>query len=155
VVQGAEVSEPENLGEDAIPGIASPTANASPAASSDDASLFETKVAAAPGSRTSDSDMINEVKLQNPAGFADPTCEAKIGFGRGRVSGGMIMHHDEGIGRMSDYRLKNFARMGGSFVESTLADGSDLDQVLLRVKENDPERFAIEEAHFGTKVCNR
>ena len=30
--------------------------------------------------------MINEVKLQNPAGFADATCEAKIGFGRGRVS---------------------------------------------------------------------
>lgn len=30
--------------------------------------------------------MINQVKLENPAGFADATCEAKIGFGRGRVA---------------------------------------------------------------------
>jgi hypothetical protein len=35
--------------------------------------------------------MINEVKLQNPAGFADATGEAKIGFGRGRVAGWVIM----------------------------------------------------------------
>jgi hypothetical protein len=32
------------------------------------------------------------------------------------------MHQDEGIGRVSDHRLKNFAGMGRSFVESTLAD---------------------------------
>ncbi len=50
------------------------------------------------------------------------------------------MHQDEGIRRVSDHRLKNFAGMGRSFVESTLADGSDLDQLLLGVSE---QRSAI------------
>ena len=65
------------------------------------------------------------------------------------------MNHDEGISGMDDGGLKDFARVGERFTDGALADGRDLDQVLLGVQENDPERFAIEEAHFGTKVCNR
>ena len=47
-------------------------------ASGNDASLFETEVAAAPRRRTSDNDVTNQVKLQNPAGFFDPAGQAKI-----------------------------------------------------------------------------
>jgi len=38
-----------------------------------------------------------------------------------------------------------------------LADGSDLDQVLLGVKENDPERFAVEKTYLGAQLgdCQR
>jgi hypothetical protein len=50
-------------------------------ASGNDASLFEAEIAAAPLSRTSDNDVINEVNLQNPAGFVDPASQAKIGSG--------------------------------------------------------------------------
>jgi hypothetical protein len=42
--------------------------------------------------------------------------------------------------------------MGGSFVESTLADGGDVDRVLLGVKENDPERFAVEKTHLRAQL---
>jgi hypothetical protein len=45
-------------------------------ASGNDASFFETEVAAATRSRTSDNDMVNEVDLQNAAGFVDPAREA-------------------------------------------------------------------------------
>ena len=55
---------------------------------------------------------------------------------------------------MSDHRLKNFAKMGERLIHGALADGSYLDQVLLGIQENNPERFAIEEAHFGAKVCD-
>jgi hypothetical protein len=41
-------------------------------ASGNDAFFFETEVAAATRSGTSDNGVINEVELQNPAGFVDP-----------------------------------------------------------------------------------
>jgi hypothetical protein len=41
---------------------------------------------------------------------------------------------------------------GREFVESTLADGGDVDRVLLGVKDNDPERFAVEKTHLRAQL---
>ena len=55
---------------------------------------------------------------------------------------------------MRDHRLKNFTRAGGCFVERSLADGSDLNQMLFRIEKDDSERFTIEKPHLGTEVCD-
>ena len=49
----------------------------------------------------------------------------------------MIMHHDEGVGRVSDERLKDFAPVTDRLIHAALAHRADLNQVLLGVKEND------------------
>ena len=58
---------------------------------------------------------------------------------------------------MSDHRLKNFTRVGGCFVERSLANGGNLDQMLFCIEKDDSERFAIEKPHFGTEIgdCER
>ena len=55
---------------------------------------------------------------------------------------------------MSDHWLKDFSGVSKRLVDGALADGGDLDQVLLGIQKNDPERFTIEKAHLGTKVCD-
>ena len=53
---------------------------------------------------------------------------------------------------MDDRGFKDFARVGEKTHSRALVDGRDLDQVLLRVEENDAERFAVEKAHLGTEL---
>ena len=36
----------------------------------------------------------------------------------------------------------------------TLANGRDLDQLLLSIQKNDSKPLPIQKAHFGTEVCN-
>ena len=66
----------------------------------------------------------------------------------------MIVHQDEGIGRVSDHRLKDFSRVAERFIDAALAHRADLNQVLFGIKENDPQDFAIQKAHLGTEVGN-
>jgi hypothetical protein len=40
------------------------------------------------------------------------------------------------------------------FVDTALAHRADLNQVLFGIKENDPQDFAIQKAHFGTEIVN-
>ena len=53
---------------------------------------------------------------------------------------------------MRDDGFKYLPWMSDRFVNATLADGRDLDQVLLGVKENDPERFAVQKTHLGAQL---
>lgn len=101
--------------------------------------------------------MINQLELENSAGFDGSSGEADIRFRRTRVAARVIMNHHEAVGRMDDRGLKDFARVGERLIHGALADGSDLDQVLLGVKENDPERFAVEKTHLGAQFgdCQR
>ena len=71
--------------------------------------------------------MIKQLNLQDPAGLKNSPGEPHIGFGRGRIPGGMIVHHDEGVGGMNNRGLKHLARMGQRFIDAALADRADLD----------------------------
>ena len=53
---------------------------------------------------------------------------------------------------MRDDRLKNLSWMGDRFVNATLADSGDLDELLFSVEQNDTEQFAIKKAHLGTEL---
>ena len=125
------------------------------AASANDAGFFKTEIAVPARCRQANDDVINQLELENSAGFDGSSGEADIRFRRSRVAARVIVDHHEAVGRMEDDGLKDSARVGEGLIHAALADGDDLNQVLLGVKENDPERFAIEEAHFGTKVCDR
>jgi len=98
--------------------------------------------------------MIDEIQLQNPARFIDAAREPQIGLRRGGVTRWVIVDHDERIGGMRDHRLKDFSRVGEGFIDGALTNRADLNEVLFGVKKNDPERFAIEKPHLGTKVCD-
>jgi hypothetical protein len=101
--------------------------------------------------------VINQLELKNSAGFDGSSGEADIRFRWAWVTGWMIVNHDKGIGGMDDSLLKDFARVGQRLIDGALADGSDLDQVLLGVEENNAERFAIEKTHLGAQLgeCQR
>jgi hypothetical protein len=66
----------------------------------------------------------------------------------------VIVHHHKAIGRVSDDRFKDLARMSETLVESALADRDCLNQVLLSVEKHNPEQFTIQKAHLGTKLGN-
>ena len=96
-------------------------------ASANNAAFFETEIAAAPRSWASGDAVINQLKQQDSAGFKNPAGEQHMRFRRGGVAGGMIVHQDERIGRVSNQRLKHFARMGERFIDTALANSGDLD----------------------------
>jgi hypothetical protein len=77
-----------------------------------DASLLKAEIATAPASRRTDNDVINQVELEDSAGFVDAAREPEIGVGRGGVTRWVIINHDKQIGRMRNHWLKNFARVG-------------------------------------------
>jgi hypothetical protein len=58
---------------------------------------------------------------------------------------------------MDDRGLKDFARVGERLIYGALADGCDLDQVLLGVQQDNAERIAVEKTHFGAQLgdCRR
>jgi hypothetical protein len=64
------------------------------------------------------------------------------------------MHHDEGVGRKNNRRLKHFARMRERLVDTALADRGDFDQLLLYIQKDDTEPFTIQKAHLGTEIGN-
>jgi hypothetical protein len=71
------------------------------------------------------------MELQDSAAFENSPSETHIRFRWRRVTGGVIVHHDEGVGGQNNRRLKYFARMRERLVDTALADGGDLDQLLL------------------------
>ena len=79
-------------------------------ASWNDASLFETEIAALPRSRHTDNDVIHQVELQNSAGFENSSGEA-MSASEGAGSPLVVVHHDEGIGGVRYHRLKDFSWM--------------------------------------------
>ena len=109
------------------------------AASANDAGFFEAEIAAASRGRGANDDVINQLKLKNSAGFERSSREADIRFRRIRVTAGVIMDHHEAVGRMENDGLKDFASVGERLIHSALAHGSDFDQMLLGVKENNAE----------------
>jgi hypothetical protein len=56
---------------------------------------------------------------------------------------------------MRDHRLKDFSGVSKRLIDGSLANRADLNEVLLCVEKDGPERFAIEKPHLGTKVCAR
>jgi hypothetical protein len=95
-------------------------------ASGNDASLLEAEIAASSRSGRTDDDVIHQMELQDSAGLENSPGEPQIRFGRGRVSGGMIMDQDEGISGVDNGGLKHFARMSQRLIDTALADGRDL-----------------------------
>jgi hypothetical protein len=53
---------------------------------------------------------------------------------------------------VSDHWLKDLSRVTERFVDAALANRADLNEVLLGVKENGTQAFAIQKAHFGTEI---
>lgn len=45
--------------------------------------------------------------------------------------------------------------MGQSFVQDGLADGDDLDQLLLGVEKDYSQGLVSEKTHFGAEICYR
>jgi hypothetical protein len=95
--------------------------------SSNGAIFLTTEIAAAAGSRHPDDEVIYQVELENSAAFENSSGEAHIRLRRGRVTGGMIVHHDEGVGGENNRRLKHFARMRERLIHTALANRGDLD----------------------------
>ena len=122
---------------------------------SNNASLFETEIAALARSWSADDDVIDQLDQQDSAGFKDSSTKPRIRLRRQRVAGRVIVHHDEGVGRVSDHRLKDFSWVAERFVDAALANRTHLIEVLLGVEENDTQAFAIQKAHLGTKIGDR
>ena len=61
-------------------------------------------------------------------------------------------YEDKRIGRMRDHGFQDFSGVCKRLIDGPLADGGDLDQVLLGVQEHDTEQLTIEKAHFGTEI---
>jgi hypothetical protein len=104
-----------------------------------DAGFFEAEIAAPARSGCADDDEIYQLKLQNSAGFENSPGKPQIRFRRRRITGGMIVHQDEGVGRVSDHGLKDFSRVAERFVHAALAHRADLNEVLLGVEKNDTQ----------------
>ena len=96
-------------------------------ASGNDASLLETEIAASTRSRSADNDVIQQLELQDSAGFENSPGKAHIGLGRGGVTRRVVVYHDEGISGVGDHRLKDFSWMGQRLIDAALADRADLD----------------------------
>src|SRR5260370_42383228 len=94
------------------------------------------------------------MKLQYSAAFENSPGEAHVRFRRRRVTGGMIVHQDEGVGGENNRRLKHFTRMRERLVHTALADGGDLDQLLFSIQKNDSKPLTIEKAHLRTEIGN-
>ena len=62
------------------------------------------------------------MELQYSAAFENSPGEAHIRFRRRRVTGGVIMDHDEGVRGEHNRRLKHFARMRERLVDTALAE---------------------------------
>ena len=123
-------------------------------ASSDDAAFLEAEIAAATWSRASDDHVVDQVELQDSAGFENPTGEPHIGFGRGRITGRMIMHQDESVGGVCDHRLKDLSWVAERFIDAALANRADLNEMLFGVEKNNAQGFPIEKAHLRTEIGN-
>src|SRR5215469_132030 len=70
---------------------------------SNDAGFLKTEIAAPAQCRRTDDDVVHQLEQQDPAGFENPPGEPQIGFGRGGITGGMIVHQDEGIFGVCDH----------------------------------------------------
>ena len=97
-------------------------------ASGNDAGFLKAEIAISPRCGSADDDVIQQLELKDSAAFENSPGQAHIRFRRGRVTGGMIVHQDEGVGGENNRRLKHFARMRERLVDTALADRGDLDQ---------------------------
>jgi hypothetical protein len=107
------------------------------AASSNDAGFLEAEIAISLWCRGANDHVIQQIDLQNSAGFVDPAGRAKIRIGGARVARGMIVHHDKGAGGEYNRRLKHFARMRERLVDAALADRGNLDQLMFGIQKHD------------------
>jgi hypothetical protein len=106
-------------------------------ASGNDASLLKTEIAAPARSGRAHDDVIHQMELQDSAGFEKSPSEAHIGFRRRRITRWMIVHQDEGIGRMRDHRLKDFSWVCEGLIDRPLTNRADLNEMLLGVEKKD------------------
>lgn len=53
---------------------------------------------------------------------------------KGRVARGVIVHQDEGVGRIRDHRLIGFSRLGEGLIDRPLTNRADLNEVLLALR---------------------
>ena len=117
-------------------------------ASSNEAGFVKAEIAAPAGGWRTDDDVIYQPELEDSAGFENSPGESHIGFGRGRISRGVIVHHDEGIRRVRDHRLKDFSWVAERFIDAALAHRAGLNEMLLGVEKNHAQGFTIQKAHF-------
>src|SRR5258707_15483432 len=66
----------------------------------------------------------------------------------------MIVHQDEGVGRMTNYRPKDISRIRQRFVKATLSDVNHRDQPLAGIKQDYTQDLLIEKLHFGAGAIN-
>ena len=99
--------------------------------------------------------MIDQLHLKDFTGFENPAGEPQIGFRRGGIAAGVIVHHDESEGAEGDDRFEDFPRVSQGFVERSLAYGNHLDELLLGVNKHNAQRFVTKKAHFGAEFRYR
>jgi hypothetical protein len=65
------------------------------------------------------------------------------------------MHHDERIGGVRDHGFKDFSWVAERFVNTALANRTDLNEVLFGVEKNHAQGFAIQKAHLAAEIGDR
>ena len=80
-------------------------------ASGNDASFLKTEIAAPARRLRADDHVVDQMEQHDSARLENSPGEAHIRFRRRRVTGGMIMHQNEGVSGVDNRGLKHFARM--------------------------------------------
>ena len=107
--------------------------------------------------------MIDQLQLEDCAGFHDPAGQPKIGFGRGGVARWVIVNEDKSIGTEREHGFQNFPRMGERFVQSPVADRDNLNELLLGVERSAWQRqrpisrgrTEVHDCAFGKRAGSR
>lgn len=88
-----------------------------------------------------DDHMITKLDLEYFSRLTHLPCDPLIGLGWLRFSRRMVVHHDDAKRSGSHGQAKDFARMGGSFVQASDGNQMMADHLEPRIEEDDRETF--------------
>lgn len=79
--------------------------------------------------------MVEHVDANNPPYLGEALSEFNIVFGGGRVTGGVVVGHNDRSGAGGDSFLKDLARMDDARVQAADGNLADLDKLIAGVQE--------------------
>ena len=83
------------------------------------ACLFETEITGTGVRWRADDDVIEQLDLQKLGGFGQASRQAVVSLARLRITGWMIVHNDDCVGRVSDRGSKNLPRMRDALIHAS------------------------------------
>jgi hypothetical protein len=87
--------------------------------------------------------VIEQRHLEKGACFGQAACEPEIRLAGCRISGRMIMHHNNAVGGVNEGRLKDFPGMRYALVDAPQGDLFDLDDMMPGIEQNGSQRFLL------------